>query len=119
MTNKQKDLFSKMADHTAPLCAGIGPGSCRVPHSCCDRMYCEDAISYAKEAGEVLKPSDFDPRLPLMGPHGCVAPPHLRPICTVHVCCINGAGFNAHDKAWTKRYFELRDKLEDVLVEIS
>lgn len=78
-------------------------------------MYCEDALSNAKKAGEVLNPVTFDPALPLIGPDGCIAPPHLRPICTVHVCCINGLGFNPQDKDWTKKYFALRDKLEPAL----
>jgi len=26
------------------------------------------------------------PSLPLMGPEGCTAPPHLRPACSGHIC---------------------------------
>ena len=26
------------------------------------------------------------PDLPLMGPDGCTAPPHLRPACSGHLC---------------------------------
>ena len=114
MTEKEKKLWAKMAAMTAPLCAGKGPGACRAPHSCCDAMYCQMALELAAEIGEELKPTDH-PRLPLMGPDGCIAPPHLRPLCTLHVCCINGLGFNPQDPAWTKRYFKLRAKLEGTL----
>ena len=79
-------------------------------------MYCEMALEYAKEVGEELQQSSYDPQLPLMGPRGCIAPPHLRPICTVHVCCINGLGFNPESQEWTKEYFKLRAKLERTLV---
>ena len=74
-------------------------------------MYCELAIEYAKELGEELKPGNTDPRLPLMGPYGCMAPPHLRPDCTLHVCCINSLGANLHDLDWTEKYFQVRAKL--------
>lgn len=119
MTDDQKRIFTDIASHTAPLCAGKGPGACRVPHSCCDRMYCEDAIRLGKESGEDLQPVAHNPLLPLMGPRGCIAPAHLRPICSVHVCCINSAGANVHDSAWTARYFELRDQVEEILAGLT
>ena len=115
MTDRQKKQWVAMAELTAPLCAGEGKGACRVPHSCCDPMYCRMAIERAEELGEELVPVDIDAKLPLMGPTGCVAPPHLRPLCTLHFCCINGMGFNAEDMAWTEKYFKLRDKLEKTL----
>jgi hypothetical protein len=111
MPEAEKKLWAEMAAVTAPLCAGKGPGACRAPHSCCDAIYCREALDFAAETGEELKPINYDPRLPLMGPDGCIAPPHLRPMCTMHVCCINGLGFNPRDLVWTKRYFKLRAKL--------
>ena len=101
-----------MADLTAPQCAGIGPGSCKLPHSCCSPEYCEMAIERAATLGEVLEVQRHDPRLPLMGPGGCVAAPHLRPLCTLHVCSINSLGFNPLDEEWTRKYSALRDKLK-------
>jgi hypothetical protein len=72
-------------------------------------MYCEIAIEYAAESGETLQRTDH-PTLPLMGPTGCVVAPHLRPLCTLHVCSINGVG---HDKdpVFTEKYFVLRDAI--------
>ena len=37
---------------------------------------------------------------------------HLRPICTVHTCSIASLGFKKNDQEWTKRYYELRDKMD-------
>ena len=119
ISERQKNLWADMAALTAPLCAGKAPGGCRAPHSCCDPMYCDMAIEYAKEAGETLDFPGTHPHLALMGPGGCTAPPHLRPCCTLHVCCINSLGANLHDLGWNKKYFRLRAKLEKTLVAIS
>jgi len=102
-------LYQQMADLTTPECAG----TCRVPHSCCDPMYCDLTIEYAKDHWDVELQPTGHPRLPLMGPNGCTAAPHLRPLCTVHTCQINGLGFKPGDPAWTKRYFDLREQLEE------
>lgn len=115
MTAKDKQAWVDMAQLTAPLCAGVGKGACRVPHSCCDRLYCDLAKEYAKEQGEVFIPVDANARLPFMGEKGCVVPAHLRPLCTLHVCCINSIGANAHDMEWNTRYFKLRAKLEKTI----
>ena len=70
-----------LADMTAPMC-----GACPLPYSCCEAQYCRDAMAYAaKHWGESLQPTGH-PTLPLMGPKGCTAAPHLRPKCTVFVC---------------------------------
>jgi len=102
-------LYEKMSQLTAPVCAN----ECRVPKSCCDRMYCEIADEYAKEQGVTLTRGDH-PTLPFMSASGCTVPPHLRPICTVHVCCINSLGFKPGDMKWTKKYFKLREKIEEL-----
>jgi hypothetical protein len=39
----------------------------------------------AAEKGKILERTDH-PRLPFMGPDGCVLEPYQRPICAVHVC---------------------------------
>ena len=112
------ELFQKIADLTAPGCAGEGPGACRVPHSCCSPEYCASTIEYAKEFWNVeLKPTDH-PKLPLMGPSGCIAAPHVRPMCAVHLCQINGLGFTK-DPEFNEQYFKLREKADIVLLHIE
>ena len=68
------------------------------------------AIEIAAEKGVALTPTGH-PELKLMGPNGCIAPPHLRPDCTLHVCSINSLGFDPKDPAFTKAYFKLRGAL--------
>lgn len=95
-------LYQKMADLTLPKCK-----SCRVPISCCSPEYCEIALEFAKKQGEVLSPTQH-PRLPLMGKDGCTAPPHLRPICAVHVC-----EQHLMDVDFAEEYFQLREELSN------
>ena len=51
-------------------------------------------------------------RLKYMGPVGCVVPPYLRPLCTLHVCSINSIGVDLKDSDFTEKYFKLRDQIE-------
>lgn len=97
------DLYQQMAELTKPKCQ-----SCRVPYSCCDAMYCRIPMRMHPE----LKPTGH-PKLPLMGETGCIAKPHQRKLCTLHVCSINGLGFDPNDPEWTEKYFELRYQIED------
>lgn len=106
MDSKLVVLYAKMAELTKPKCQ-----ACRAPMSCCDSMYCDMAIETAKASGEVLTHTGHK-TLPMMGENGCVAPPHFRPLCTLHVCSINNLGFDPKDPAWTKEYFKLRAKIE-------
>lgn len=108
-----EELFQKMADMTLPKCK-----QCPLPYSCCSPEYCEMAIRVAKRNGVTLEPTDH-PKLPLMSETGCIAPPHLRPLCTLHVCCINSIGCDPNDPKWTKEYFELRAKIERLEYELS
>ncbi len=103
-----KKLYQEMSDLTAPECAT----NCRVPHSCCDEMYCEMADERAKELGIVLERTGHT-SLPFMGPTGCTVEPYLRPNCTFHTCAINGFGFKPGDLGWTQQYFNLRAKIEE------
>ena len=98
-------LYQQMADLTAPKCA-----QCRAPHSCCDSMYCYMAIEIAGEQGTVLQKTDH-PTLPLMGPGGCTAAPHHRPLCTLHNCNISSLGFDKTDSRFTKQYFKIRSQI--------
>lgn len=105
--SKLEQLYQEMADLTLPKCK-----QCRVPLSCCSPEYCEMAIQIASEKGITLEAPHFHPTLTLMGPEGCVAPPHLRPNCTLHVCSINNLGFDPNDRAFTKKYFRIRRLIE-------
>ena len=49
-----------------------------------------------------------------LAPTGCIVAPHLRPICTVHACCINSIGYKRGDMEWTNRYFELRARIDEL-----
>jgi hypothetical protein len=115
-------LYQQMSDLTAPECAN----ECWKPHSCCEPMYCEFTIQHAADKwGVKLEPTGH-PTLPLMGPTGCTAAPHLRPICTIHTCAIQAFGvrFKSEpdtpnidrrviDEEWTADYFRLRDALNE------
>lgn len=113
MTDREVALYREIADHTAPEC-----GRCRSPYSCCDAIYCEDAIDYAKERYGIDLVRTDHPRLPLLGPNGCTAAPHLRPVCAVHNCDIAAIGHKKGDKKWTERYFHLREAIEEIDVNI-
>lgn len=106
MTDTLINLYKEMSELTSPEC-----GACPVPHSCCDKLACDMATAYAAELGVTLTPTGHD-KLPYMGENGCVVPPHLRPICTLHTCAVNSLGFKRGDEAWSKKYHELRDRIE-------
>lgn len=97
-------LYQEMSENTSSVCVG----ECKRRGACCDSMYCEIAIEWAKTQYGVMLARTQHPTLPLMGERGCVAEPYLRPTCTVHQCRINGLGFYPHDVPLTKRYFRLR-----------
>lgn len=108
-------LYAEMSKLTSPECAC----TCRVPHSCCSPEYCDLAIEWAKKRWRVELPrsngkSARGETLPLMGPNGCIAEPHFRPICTIHTCQVNGLGFKPGDPKWTAKYFRLREKIESL-----
>ena len=104
-------LFREMADLTAPVCANKDGRGCLVPHSCCDPMYCDLTQEYAASQGVALEPTGH-PKLKFMGPSGCTVAPHLRPMCTLHVCCINSLGCKPGDPAFTQKYFKLREEID-------
>jgi hypothetical protein len=109
MSIKQlKLLYEQMAEHTQPECA-----KCRVPFSCCSPEYCDMATATAERHGVKLRPTGH-PTLLYMGPSGCTVEPYLRPLCTVHTCAINSFGFKPNDTKWTKKYFRLRDRIEEL-----
>lgn len=103
-----------MSDLTAPECEK----NCKLPHTCCSIEYCLITIDHAKKEWGVDLETTGNEKLPLMGPTGCTAAPHLRPICTVHTCDINNLGFKRGDPAWTEQYFKLRGKIEELYCKV-
>jgi len=96
--------FKDLADLTAPKCAG-----CRVPFGCCSKEQCEDTKAFAQEQfGVTLE--ETGGALPFLGDHGCVVPPHLRPLCSVHVC-----EMHLGDEAFSEIYFEARERADTAL----
>lgn len=108
MTPKFIRLMQEMADHTAPECAK----TCRIPHSCCDAMYCDIAEEWSRMNGVTLEPLTHHPTLKFMGPNGCTVPPHLRPHCTLHTCEIGAWAIKRGDPEWTQKYYALREQIE-------
>lgn len=97
-----EQLYQEMYEHTRDECKG-----CRVPHACCSLEMCEFSDAFAQEQG--IKIEKVEGPLPFMGVNGCVVPPHLRPLCTVHTCDIMAFGYKPGDQEWTDEYFRLRD----------
>lgn len=101
------DLYAKMAAHTLPECR-----ACFNPYSCCDPLYCDIAIQVAKKFWNVELAKTDHPKLPLMGPTGCTAAPHLRPMCATHTCTMNSIGSKPNDLPWTKEYYRLHQQIQ-------
>ncbi len=77
-------------------------------------MYCSIAEDWSKERGYPV-PEKNPGKLPFMGSNGCVLPPHQRPLCSLHVCVINGLGYDPKDPKFTEDYFKLREEIESML----
>ena len=108
-TTPQKliDLFQQMYELTRPEC-----DKCACPRSCCSPEYCDMAGEIADEAGVQLIATGH-PTLKYMGESGCIVPPHLRPLCTLHTCDIGNLGFHRTDMEWTEKYFKLREQINE------
>ena len=109
-------LYQEMADFTLPECK-----QCIRPYSCCSPEYCDFTMDFAARRGVKLEPTGHE-RLPLMGKSGCIAPPHLRPMCTVHTCDIHSMGYKKNDfpaGSWTEKYYDLRSKIEEAELEFD
>ena len=77
------------------------------------------AIQIAKEdyGIELVPETQPHPKgLLFIGEKGCTVPPYLRPLCTLHTCDVNSFGFKRNDPkgVWTKKYFALRAKIENI-----
>ena len=102
ITPELEKLYQEMYELTNPKC-----GECRVPFSCCDKFTCEMVQEYAAEQGQKFERNGTDGMfLDISGK--CRIPPHLRPLCTVHVCAINSNGCTK-DLKWDEKYFDLRN----------
>lgn len=99
--------FANLAALTAPKCAG-----CRAAFQCCSAAHCEAARDFALDTFGIRLEEGEGP-LPFLGVNGCTVPPHLRPICAVHVCESHLA-----DEAFAAVYFEAREAAEDLLMEL-
>lgn len=107
-------LYAELAAHTEPECAA----NCERPLTCCAERYCLMTLDFAREHWDVELPTTWHRTLPLMGPSGCTAEPHLRPICTAHTCEICLHGEKRGDPAWTARYYEITAKIASLEEEI-
>lgn len=107
------DLYRKISELTRPQCQ-----LCAAPLSCCSPEYCRMASEVAREWGEALQPTGHA-TLPFMSAAGCVVPPHLRPLCTLHHCAINSLGFFPGQPMLTTAYYKLRSEIDDLEIELE
>ncbi len=94
------EKYRAIAELTQPRCMG----GCPEPGGCCRPQYCLLAETRARQFGKTLPPQNH-PTLRYMGPEGCVVPPHLRPLCAVHVCEFHVR----QDAAFGEEYLALRE----------
>ena len=114
LDEKVKRLWREMYELTEPRCAK----DCNAPRTCCSPEYCEMALRRAKEVWhEELVPTSH-PRLPLMGPQGCIAPPHTRPLCSIHVCEGTLSRLGIFEQEWSRKYWKLRDEISELEFEL-
>jgi hypothetical protein len=103
-------LYQKIAELTSPSCCN-GMAECAQfaarKYRCCERQYCEMARKFAKEKYSIDLQETGNPDLPFMGENGCTVAPHLRPVCSLHVCCFSWAVKSTAPEG----YQELRDQI--------
>lgn len=123
MDDERPGLYQQMADLTNPECGDSCWYQWNKVHTvakghCCDAMYCKFSQEWAKEKYGIDLPEtqyylDGKTDLPMMNETGCSVAPHLRPVCTVHVCHIANFGYKPNDPDWTDKYFALRDQINE------
>ena len=107
------ELYRRMAELTKPKCNCCRRAKNVPERRCCDPMYCQMAIDIARDRWDLtLEPTGN--AIPLLGPEGCIAPPHVRPLCTVHTCDVESFGGDPNDPEWNKAYFALRNEIDDL-----
>lgn len=109
MTRSYETIMAEIAELTGPVCMT----QCNNGGGCCSAPHCEDTIHFARTNFDTELTPTGHPKLPLMGPTGCTAPPHMRLICTIHVC----EGRLLADPEMAERYYELRDEASDAIEE--
>jgi len=109
---EMEQLYKEMAELTMTECKK----NCVALGSCCDKIYCQSAMDFAKAAGVTLHPTGN--KLPMLSDSGtCIAPPHFRKLCSVHNCDINAVGSFPYSSTATEKYFQLRDRIEILEIE--
>ncbi len=107
------DQYAQIAALTKPECA-----KCPTAYGCCDATYCASAKQTAKDVWDtIIEP--VGGKIPMLGPEGCIVPPHMRGICSVHTCEISSMGAKRGDLAWTTQYYILRSEIEELEYELS
>lgn len=98
-----------VAAHTAPECARCPGMEGKGPGSCCTAAYCRATIEYAQRAYEIELVTTENTELPLMGPTGCTAAPHLRPWCAIFACALVPVGVRGPSPKWVRVARQLGD----------
>lgn len=112
------DMCREISELTLRNC--VARGGCRGDGSkmgaCCERAHCDLAKQTANRCGIEVVLSD-DGSLPIVD-GACSIPPHLRFICAVHQCDIASvAAFGSLPPEDTQRYFELRERISEMMSE--
>lgn len=108
-------LYQKMSSITSPVCETECLQYRDKKYRCCEIKYCLLAAKFAKEKyGIELQPTG-NKELLFMGERGCTVPPHLRPVCTIHVCPISYSDISCigGSESRTTQYFDLRKEIEN------
>lgn len=108
------EAYKQMAEHTKEECNHCKSLS---PTRCCSIEYCNIARADHNLAGKKPpEPLNLHGVLYLDENFNCVIPPHMRPMCTLHHCDIASLGFlkRAGGEEWTKKYFELREQINEL-----
>lgn len=123
------EAYKSMADHTYKECGDChsdgSKSNCKTKHSCCAPEYCTIAEQFAKEQWDIDLSNSYSldyiksntPIKFLDLKYGCLIEPHFRPMCTLHACIISSIGLKPGNPKWTKRYFQLRQQIEDLEME--
>ncbi len=112
LAEKYQEIAALTFEHCQQTCSRLG--------WCCERDYCLAAIGYARDHFEVDLAITTNAKIPLLGPDGkCTAPPHMRPMCSVHSCDINSIGVFRGDRPRTSAYFKLREEIDLLELQLS
>jgi hypothetical protein len=111
MSDQLPILYQQIADMTSSFC-NTGAGECGLrrqnQYRCCEKKYCEVARKFAKEKYDIDLHETGNPDLPFMGENGCTVAPHLRPLCSMHICSYSYA---ADVRVSPEGYEPLRDEI--------